>query len=200
MSKCFSDLVDQISAFESQPDPVHYTTRFLDGLQPGVRVLVAIQQPKDLDTAYTLALLYEELGDGGPPLNLVSSSPPVYRRQFSQPPPPPPPPAKWVWKTVEEKRNLGNTAPTQENRWVALKAYRRSKGLCFTCGEKWGKDHQCKTSIQLHVVQEMVAMLQESDTESDQNGVCQQRQCSLMLKPHVQCSLRFKFKVRICCF
>jgi hypothetical protein len=44
--------------------PVHYITKFLDGLKPTVRVLVAIQQPATLDAAYTLALLYEELGDG----------------------------------------------------------------------------------------------------------------------------------------
>jgi hypothetical protein len=41
----FAQLMDQISAYESRPDPMHYTTRFLDGLKPAVRVLVAIQQP-----------------------------------------------------------------------------------------------------------------------------------------------------------
>lgn len=60
----FSELIDQLSAYESAPDPLHYVTRFLDGLKPSVRVLVAIQQPPDLDTAYELALLHEELGDG----------------------------------------------------------------------------------------------------------------------------------------
>jgi hypothetical protein len=65
----FSDLIDQISAYDSNPDPLNYLTRFLDGLKPRVRVLVAIQQPEDLDTAYTLALLYEELGDGCTPWN-----------------------------------------------------------------------------------------------------------------------------------
>lgn len=65
----FAQLIDQIVAYESRPDPVHYTTCFLDGLKPQVCVLVAIQQPRDLDTAYTLALLYEELGDGITHLN-----------------------------------------------------------------------------------------------------------------------------------
>jgi hypothetical protein len=64
----FSQLMDQIAAYETKPDPVHYTTRFLDGLKPAVHVLVAIQQPPDLDTAYSLALLYEELGDRPPQL------------------------------------------------------------------------------------------------------------------------------------
>jgi hypothetical protein len=64
--KRFAQLVDQIIAY-SRPDPVHYTTRFLDGLKPAVHVLMAIQQPPD--TAYSLALLYEELGDDTSSLN-----------------------------------------------------------------------------------------------------------------------------------
>jgi hypothetical protein len=59
----FFELMDQISVYEGKPDPVHYTTKFIDGLQSSVRVLVAIQQPKTLEVAYSLALLYEELGD-----------------------------------------------------------------------------------------------------------------------------------------
>jgi hypothetical protein len=59
----FSELMDKIAAYEERPDSLHYTTRFLDGLKPVVRVLIAIQQPHNLEVAYTLALLYEELGD-----------------------------------------------------------------------------------------------------------------------------------------
>lgn len=46
--------------------------------------------------------------------------------------------------------------PPVEDKLRALKAYRRAKGLCFTCGERWSQDHQCKATVQLHVVQEMV--------------------------------------------
>lgn len=38
------------------------------------------------------------------------------------------------------------------------------------CGERWGRDHQCKQEVQLHVVQEMVQFLQHSemsDPETD---------------------------------
>jgi hypothetical protein len=68
----FAQLMGQISAYESRPDPVHYTTRFLDRWKPTVRVRMAIQQPPDLDTTYSLALLYEELGDG---VTLLNSTP-----------------------------------------------------------------------------------------------------------------------------
>jgi hypothetical protein len=154
----FAQLMDQIAAYELHPDPVHYTTRFLDGLKPAVRVLVEIQQPPNLDTAYSLALLYEELGDGATSLP-SSVSPSSSSRRFHQvavPAAPPPPPAKWISCSVEEKRMNELARSPVEDKWSNLKAYRQSKGLCFVCGERWSREHQCKAAIQLHVVQEMV--------------------------------------------
>jgi hypothetical protein len=174
----FSDLVDQLAAYEPHPESIRNMTRFLDGLKPAVRVLVAIQQPEDLDTAFTLALLYEELGEG---TNPFAATTPLRQGTGRNTPqhfslPPPPPPAKWVSKSVEEKKQLEATRGSSEEKWSNLKAYRRAKGLCFVCGEKWGKDHMCKGAVQLHIVQEMLNCMQteltdegpeeESDTES----------------------------------
>uniref|UniRef100_A0ACD5WZI1 Uncharacterized protein n=1 Tax=Avena sativa TaxID=4498 RepID=A0ACD5WZI1_AVESA len=102
----FSGLVDLLSAYDTHPDPLNFLTRFLDGLKPGIRVLVALQQPSDLDSAFTMALLYEELGEGCPPWNTHANSSSTVRRSHSvlpAPTPPPPPPARWVSKSVEEK-------------------------------------------------------------------------------------------------
>jgi len=148
----FYDLLDKISAFEAHPDPVYYLTRFLDGLKPAVRVLVAIQQPKDLDTTFTLALLYEELGDGYSAGSGLSSVNHTRSRHQGIPPPPPQPPAKWISKFVEEKKAAESSRSMGDDRWNSLKLYRRSRGLCYTCGEKWGREHQCSKTIQLHVV------------------------------------------------
>jgi hypothetical protein len=59
----FCGLYDQLSAYEIAPDPAYYTTRFIEGLKPVIRMAVAIQQPPDLDKAIELALLFEELED-----------------------------------------------------------------------------------------------------------------------------------------
>lgn len=83
---CFSALMDQITAYQSHPDPVYYVTKFLDRLKPVVRLLVAIQKPVDLDAAYSLSLLYEELGDDSSILGGTIPSPPVPRRSFQPPP------------------------------------------------------------------------------------------------------------------
>jgi hypothetical protein len=157
----FSDLVDQISAYEPNPDSLRNLTRFLDGLKPAVRVLVAIQQPDSLDAAFTMALLYEELGDGSNPLNLQST----YRvhRQPVLPPPPPLPPTKWVSRSVEAKKQSEHLRPSSDDRWTSLKAYRKARGLCYVCGERWGRDHQCKGAVPLHLVQEMLDYMQLED-------------------------------------
>ena len=39
----FAELYDQLSAYEELPDSLYYTTRFIDGLKPGVRMSVALQ-------------------------------------------------------------------------------------------------------------------------------------------------------------
>jgi hypothetical protein len=149
----FADLVDQLSAYETSPDPLHYTTRFLDGLKPAVRMFVAIQRPVDLDTAYLLASLQEEVGDGLTALNTPAvHQAPARRLQHHQqrfpalmPPPAPDRP--------ESSRVAQNAV---DDKLSALRSYRRAKGMCFTCGENWARDHQCKAAVQLHVVQEMI--------------------------------------------
>jgi hypothetical protein len=181
----FSQLMDQIAAYEVKPDPVHYTTKFLDGWKPAVHVLVAIQQPPDLDTAYSLALLYEELGEGSTPTasGFQHSPQSSHRSQgLYSPSPPPPPPTKWVSRSVEEKRAVEQLRPASVDKWSSLKAYRKSKGLCFTCGERWGRDLQCKPSIQLHVVQEMIDYMHCSDAGDSETSELEQP--DLQQQPH----------------
>lgn len=54
-----------------------------------------------------------------------SSSSSIARRSVDySPPPPPPPPARWVSKTVEEKRQNEAARYGSDDRWSSLKAYR----------------------------------------------------------------------------
>lgn len=41
-----------------------------------------------------------------------------------------------------------------EDKLRTLRDYRRARGLCIKCGEKWSCDHRCSETIQLHVLQE----------------------------------------------
>lgn len=61
--------MDQLAAYEPNPDMMHYTTSFIDGLKPAVRVIMAVQRPPDLDTAYCIASVQEEVGEGDTEIN-----------------------------------------------------------------------------------------------------------------------------------
>lgn len=37
----------------------------------------------------------------------------------------------------------------------ALKSYRRAKGLCFKCGEKWSPQHKCPPTVSLHAMEQL---------------------------------------------
>lgn len=69
-----SELYDQITAYEPNPDPELYVIRFIDGLKPSVRLPIALQQPVDLDSAYELALLHASLTDASLVLPFFSRS------------------------------------------------------------------------------------------------------------------------------
>lgn len=125
----FSELFDQLTAYEDHPNTVHYVTRFMEGLTPPVRILVGIQQPLDLDSAYALALLSDELTNSSvQPIPFVSSTP--SSRVIG-------PGRSGPSKPMEEKKVADSAKlSTTEDRWSALRAFRRSKGLCFVCGER----------------------------------------------------------------
>jgi hypothetical protein len=57
----YSTLFDQLKVYTPKPDMRYYTARFIDGLLYDIRVVVAMHRPQNLDTAYSLALLQEEV-------------------------------------------------------------------------------------------------------------------------------------------
>lgn len=45
--------------------------------------------------------------------------------------------------------------PPLDDRFSTLRNYRRARGLCVRCGEKWAPGHKCPPVPQLHVLQEI---------------------------------------------
>jgi hypothetical protein len=139
-------LVDQLVAYEHSSDHRYYTTRFVDRLKDDIKSVVLVQQPVDLDIAYTLALLQEEAAM-------------ICHRETSRPnaafrpkphntatPLPLPPPPNWDkslgGKGSKAKHNTNTTrfSPV-DSKVVALRAYHRAKGLCQYCAEKYFRCH-----------------------------------------------------------
>jgi hypothetical protein len=69
---------------------------------------------------------------------------------------------------VEEKRQAESQRTTAEEKWQSLRAYRRARNLCFTCGDKYQREHKCKNTVPLHIVQEMVDYMQPFEPDKSE--------------------------------
>lgn len=158
----FSELMDQLTAYEPEPYRLHYATRFVEGLKSSVRMVVAVQRPADLDTAYSIAAVQEEISDSKPEYNRRPgfSAPRQYKHQSA---------SKVQTEAKGGEYSKGTT--TSEDKLATLKAYRRAKGLCYICGERWGREHKCNATVQLHVVQELLEFCAQDSPESDDSDV-----------------------------
>jgi hypothetical protein len=190
----FSELIDQLSVYEASLDVLHYTTRFIDGLTHSVRAVVAIQKPVDLDTAYSLALLQEEVGEAprhyqhahrqqlqlhAPPPMLALPAP---RRALPLPAPPTGTSSGQTEHRPAVDQNQKQTTTTSTDaKWIALRNYRRARGECFTYGERWGRDHQCKGTVQLHVLHEVLDLFQAEAPKYDTGAGSSDTQAELHL-------------------
>lgn len=170
----FNILMNHMLAYKPDLDPVFFCTRFIDGLLSEIRAVVMIQRPNDLDTTVSLSLLQEEIDASSPRASLKTEGFLKPAARVTYPLPPPPPIKQLVNAAAGNNRGddivgVANTA----QKVAALKSYRRAMGLCFTCGEKWGKDHKCAKTVGLHVVEELLQLFQNSeeheDTTSDDN-------------------------------
>lgn len=61
----FTSLVVELTAYESRTDPLYYTMRFIDGLRQGIKTVVMVQRPQNLNSTYALALVQEEALESG---------------------------------------------------------------------------------------------------------------------------------------
>jgi hypothetical protein len=165
----FNEVMHALKAHSTAWDPELFPSRFVDGLKDEIRVVVIVHQPKNLDAAVSLALLQEEAleifkmkeprrHDTSFPLSKGAYRPTTSSTSTTERP--------TTWSStprtptvIEDKRGLeaarSGGSTSIDDRASALKSYRKSRGLCFVCGEKWGPGHKCATSVQLHVVQEM---------------------------------------------
>lgn len=162
----FAVLVDQLAAYEDNVDPLHYTMKFVDGLRDDVRSAVLLHRPSTLDTAYVLAQLQEEVAGSIRKPELKKPDFSYHARSSPRSPMPlPPPPGKISRSPVAEDRKPPDPGKTKtaDDRWRALRAFRRAKGLCQFCAEKWSRDHKCADSIQLHAIQEVFDLFHSED-------------------------------------
>jgi hypothetical protein len=176
----FVTLVDQLVVYQSVPDPLFFATRFVDGLCSDIRAVVMLQRPLDLDTACSLALLQEEVA---PPVGRQDHRKLDFRSWSKQsapnPLPLPPPPQATVPKSEPIPKHFDHSTAA-DSKLGALKAYRRARGLCEKCAEKWHRGHTCSATVQLHVLQEVWDLLSDTPV-SDAAGATNSTEESILM-------------------
>lgn len=129
-----------------------------------IRSPITLHQPKNLDTASALALLQEEEVEAA---RRKPSGKSEYRdctkpgRGFSA--------TEKQKSTNKHDESLVLDKSEANEKWAAVKAYRRANNLCYTCGKKWtGRNHKCSEKVSLHMIQELMEMFQlEGCPDSD---------------------------------
>jgi len=157
----FEVIMNHLISYSEDTHPYYFLTRFVEGLRADIRAVVLVQRPPDLDTACSLALLQEEVAEGEiipahqkHQFRLPASS---YRQvQFTPSSIPSRPATPHI---SEDRRGIDASRASSDGcKIAALRNFRRARGLCFKCCEKWGKEHVCPAQVQMHVVEELLAM------------------------------------------
>jgi hypothetical protein len=117
-------------------------------------VTIWLHRPQDFETAHLLALLQEEESI---PCKKRSYAKSEFREGHK---------SKWHVRSEDSSRADGKRQDNHkpDDKLDALKAFRRSKGLCFTCGEKWSRAHKCPAQVPLHIIEELLEVLQIQDS------------------------------------
>jgi hypothetical protein len=67
------------------------------------------------------------------------------------------------WKSTSvadrprDQRKYDDIGRKGEYKVTSLLSYRNAKGLCYKCGDKWGKCHICPAQVPLHIVEELMS-------------------------------------------
>jgi hypothetical protein len=155
----FEELAHSILLYNPTYDDTFLVVRFLNGLKEEIRAPIALHRPKDVDTASALALLQEEELEArrrhSSGRSEIKDFGKLNSKVFSAGDK-----SKAATKREEVKASL------VDDKWAALKSFRKANGVCFTCGEKWGKGHKCPTHVSINVIQEFMELL-DSDSEGN---------------------------------
>uniref|UniRef100_A0A453BLC1 Retrotransposon gag domain-containing protein n=1 Tax=Aegilops tauschii subsp. strangulata TaxID=200361 RepID=A0A453BLC1_AEGTS len=166
----FETLMNHMMSYSELRHPYFFLTRFIEGLRADIRAVVLIQRPPDLDTACSLALLQEEVADGELVKHAAPARSPAPRFVTASTLVAPPSAARPSAPTTSAEDRRGTEAAragTENNKITALRSFRRARGLCFKCGERWGKEHTCPSTVQMHVVEELLELFATEETRSE---------------------------------
>jgi hypothetical protein len=154
----FSRLRHQLLLYNPHIDEGHFIDEFIAGLRDDIRSAIWLHRPQELETAHLLALMHEE---EAAPMKKKSYSKHEYKETSL---------SKWNNNRLSDEHKNDNKqgdSSKEVDKLEALRAFRRSKGLCFTCGEKYSRSHKCPDKVPLHVIEELLEVLQIQSSADD---------------------------------
>lgn len=120
--------------------------------------VIMVQHPSTLDIACSLALVREEaLASGRWRCGASSNHRSLLPHYAFQSGPP-----KWGQPPDSHKTS------SAEDKLDVLRRFRRARGLCEKCAEKWNHGHKCIAAVHLHALEEVWELLvtDQHETES----------------------------------
>lgn len=158
----FEELMHKVLVYNKGYDETFFVTRFMRGLKTEIKAAIKLHRPRSVDAALSVAKTKEEL------LGETNKKP--YQKQFSKEGykglSKVPYQGKGILGAVPDENKKLEEKPRWEERFDSLKAARRARGECFKCGEKFGPGHKCPKSVQIHVLEELLEVLQlQEDAE-----------------------------------
>jgi hypothetical protein len=147
----FDDLRHQLLLHDPSTSNVFFVARFLEGLREDIRSVIVIHRPQDMDTVCSLALMQEEEADS-------SKRKPMLKSDHTL--------SKSGWKSIQsvemgkDNKKTDDVSSKGDVKLASLLSYRKAKGLCFKCGDKWSKGHTYSAQVPLQVVEKLMMTCQ----------------------------------------
>ena len=135
----FEECMYHLLAVDDSLSTRWFVSQFVFGLREEIRTAVRLQAPTSITRAASLARIQEDDTERLRP-----------RARPAAPTKHPPALPSATVVRGEWPRKQGNDDFNREHQ---LRDYRRANGLCFKCGDKFSKEHQCKRSGQLLTIE-----------------------------------------------
>ena len=133
----FETAMYHLIALDPSLNSKFFISQFVLGLKDEIRAAVRLQAPTSVTRAVCLAKIQEE--------ELEIQRP---RQRFQRQAP-----IQTMPTAIQPVQQAGKKAADDFGRERQLRDFRKANGLCFRCGDKYSKEHQCKKPLQLLTIQ-----------------------------------------------
>jgi hypothetical protein len=141
--KAFEECMYHLITLDASLSPCWFVSQFVFGLRDDIRCAVRLQGPTSISKVVSLARIKEEEAEHHRPRGL----PPAPTKHA---PAQVPVVTNASVPNIDWPRRQGND---DFNRERQLRDFRRANNLCFKCGDKYSKEHQCKRIGQLLTIE-----------------------------------------------